>query len=69
MSREKNITTEEEYIFETNDKKEKIIKKIDKENNEEINIIFENEEETNVIADVLKQLTKFYIEYILKLGN
>lgn len=68
MSKEKNITTEE-YIFETNDKQEKIIKKIDKENNEEINIIFENEEGTNVMADVLKQLTKFYIEDILKLEN
>lgn len=66
MSKEKNITTEEEYIFETNDKKEKIIKKIGKENNEEINIIFENEE-TDVMPEMLKQLTKFYIEDILKL--
>lgn len=66
LSKEKNITTEEEYIFETNDKQEKIIKKIDKENNQEINIIFENEE-TDVMLDVLKQLTKLYIEDILKL--
>lgn len=67
MSKEKNVVTEEEYIFETNDKQEKIIKKIGKESNQEINIIFENEEETKVMPDVLKQLTKLYIEDILKL--
>lgn len=66
MSKEKNITTEEKYIFETNDKQEKIIRKIGKENNEEINIIFESEE-TDLMPDVLKELTRFYIEDILKL--
>ncbi len=69
MSKEKNVDTEEEYIFETNDKQEKIIKKLYKESNKEINIIFEDEEETNVMPDLLKQLTKFYIEDILKLEN
>lgn len=66
LSKEKNITTEEKYIFETNDKQEKIIRKIGKENKEEINIIFESEE-TDLMPDVLKELTKFYIEDILKL--
>lgn len=66
LSKEKNITTEEKYIFETNDKQEKIIRKIGKENNEEINIIFESEE-TDLMPDVLKELTRFYIEDILKL--
>lgn len=61
--------TKEEYILETNEKQQKIIKIIDKEKDQEINIIFEDEEETNVMADVLKQLTKFYIEDILKLES
>lgn len=67
MSKEKNTTIEDEYIFETNDKQEKIIKKLYKESNQEINIIFEGEEEKNIMPDVLKQLTKFYIEDILNL--
>lgn len=67
MSKEKNDTIEDEYIFETNDKQEKIIKKLCRESNQEINIIFEDEEETNIMSEVLKQLTKFYIEDILKL--
>lgn len=67
LSKEKNATIEDEYIFETNDKQEEIIKKIGKESNQEINIIFESKEETNIMSDVLKQLTKVYIEDILKL--
>lgn len=69
MNEEKVVNTKEEYVFETNEKQQKIIKTIDKEKNQEINIIFENEEETNVMTEVLKQLTKFYIEDILKLEN
>ena len=69
LNDKKEVDTKEEYIFETNEKQQKIIKTIDKEKNQEINIIFENEEETNVMSDVLKQLTKFYIEDILKLEN
>ena len=69
MNDKKEFDTKEEYIFETNEKQLKIIKTIDKEKNQEINIIFENEEETSVMSDVLKQLTKFYIEDILKLEN
>jgi len=69
LNDKKEVDTKEEYIFETNEKQQKIIKTIDKEKNQEINIIFENEEETRVMSDVLKQLTKFYIEDILKLEN
>ena len=69
MNDKKEVDTKEEYIFETNEKQQKIIKTIDKEKNQEINIIFEDEEETNIMADVLKQLTKFYIKDILKLEN
>lgn len=69
MNDKKEVDTKEEYILETNEKQQKIIKIIDKEKDQEINIIFENEEETNVMSDVLKQLTKFYIEDILKLEN
>ena len=53
----------EEYILETNEKNEKIIKKINPETKQEINIIFDTSENTNVI----KQLTKYYIEDILKI--
>lgn len=69
MNDEKEIDTKEEYVLKTNEKQQKIIKTIDKEKDQEINIIFEDEEETNVMSDVLKQLTKFYIEDILKLEN
>lgn len=69
MNDEKEIDTKEEYALETNEKQQKIIKTIDKEKDQEINIIFEDEEETNVMSDVLKQLTKFYIEDVLKLEN
>ncbi len=69
MKEKNEIDTKEEYVLETNENQQKIIKTIDKEKNQEINIIFEDEEETNIMADVLKQLTKFYIEDILKLEN
>ncbi len=69
MKEENENGIKEEYILETNEKQQKIIKTVDKEKNQEINIIFEDEEETNVMADVLKQLTKFYIEDILELEN
>lgn len=69
MNDEKKLETKEEYIFKTNEKQQKIIKTVDKEKDQEINIIFENEEETNVMSDVLKQLTKFYVEDILKAEN
>lgn len=69
MNDENKFDTKEEYVLETNENQQKIIKTIDKEKNQEINIIFEDEEETNIMADVLKQLTKFYIEDILKLEN
>lgn len=69
MNEEKKVDNEDEYILETNDNEEKIIKKLDKQTNQQVNIIFENEEETNAMPEVLKQLTKFYIEDILKLEN
>lgn len=67
MSKEKNINTKDKYILETNEKQEVIMKKINKESNQEINIFFENEDETNVMENVLKQLSKYYIEEILKI--
>lgn len=69
LNDKKEVDTKEEYALETNEKQQKIIKTIDKEKDQEINIIFEDEEETNVMSDVLKQLTKFYIEDVLKLEN
>lgn len=63
----KNETPKEKYILETNDKEEIILKKINQETSKEINIIFDTSENTNVMDDVLKQLTKYYIEDILKI--
>lgn len=60
-------TPKEKYILETNDKEEIILKKINQETSKEINIIFDTSENTNVMEDVLKQLTKYYIEDILKI--
>ena len=60
-------TPKEKYILETNDKEEIILKKINQETSKEINIIFDTSENTNVMDDVLKQLTKYYIEDILKI--
>lgn len=57
----------EEYILETNAKNEKIIKKINTETKQEINIIFDTSENTDVMGEVIKQLTKYYIEDILKI--
>lgn len=62
---EKKDSTEAEYRLETNENGQKVIKKFSQENTEEINIIFE-ENETDVMTDVLKQLSKYYIEEILK---
>ena len=57
--------TQDEYKLETNENGQKVIKKFSQENTEEINIIFE-ENETDVMIEVLKQLSKYYIEEILK---
>lgn len=60
-------TPKEKYILETNDKEEIILKKINQETSKEINIIFDTSENTDVMNDVLKQLTQYYIEDILKI--
>jgi len=59
--------TKEEYIFKTNEKGEKVIKKTNKQTKQEINIIFENEEQTDIMTEIQKQLIEYYIEDILKL--
>ena len=57
----------EKYILEINEKNEKIIKKVNLETKQEINIIFDTSESTDVMNEVIKQLTKYYIEDILKI--
>lgn len=64
MKEGKDIT-QDEYKLETNENGQKVIKKFSQENTEEINIIFE-ENETDIMTDVLKQLSKYYIEEIFK---
>lgn len=57
----------EKYILEINEKNEKIIKKVNLETKQEINIIFDTCESTDVMNEVIKQLTKYYMEDILKI--
>lgn len=64
LNKEKN-STEAEYKLETNENGQKVIKKFNEQNNQEINIIFE-ENETDVMTEILKQLSKYYIEEIFK---
>ena len=52
--------------LETNEKNEKIIRKVNLEINQEINIIFDTSENTDVISNVIKELTKYYIEDLLQ---
>ena len=63
----KDETPKEKYILETNDKEEIILKKINQETSKDINMIFDTSENTNVMDNILKQLTKYYIEDILKI--
>ena len=57
----------EKYILEINEKNEKVIKKVNLETKKEINIIFDTSESTDVMNEVIKQLTKYYMEDILKI--
>ena len=57
----------EKYILEINEKDEKVIKKVNLETKQEINIIFDTSESTDVMNEVIKQLTKYYMEDILKI--
>ena len=56
----------EEYYLETNEKNEKIIRKVNLETNQEINILFDTSENTDVMSNVIKELTKYYIEDLLQ---
>ena len=57
---------EEEYYLGTNEKNEKIIRKVNLETNQETNIIFDTSENTDVMSNVIKELTKYYIEDLLQ---
>ena len=54
------------YEIYTNEKNPKYIKHYNEEIHKEIKIIFNDKNETNVINEVLNQLSKYYIEDILK---
>lgn len=66
MKNEKQEKTKEEYYLETNERNEKIIRKVNLETNQEINIIFDISENTDVMNNVIKELTKYYIEDLLQ---
>lgn len=54
------------YEINTNEKNQKYIKHYNEEIHKEIRITFNNENEINIMAEVLNQLSKYYIEDILK---
>ena len=66
MKNKKQDDAKEKYYLETNEKNEKIIIKANSETNQEINIIFDTSENTDVISNVIKELTKYYIEDLLQ---
>jgi len=57
---------EEEYYLGNNEKNEKTIRKVNLETNQETNIIFDISENTDVMSNVIKELTKYYIEDLLQ---
>jgi len=57
---------EEEYYLGNNEKNEKTIRKVNLETNQETNIIFDTSVNTDVISNVIKELTKYYIEDLLQ---
>lgn len=66
MKNKKQEKAKEEYYLETNEKNEKKIRKVDLETNQETNIIFDASENTDVMSNVIKELTKYYIEDLLQ---
>lgn len=66
MKNKKQEKAKEEYYLGTNEKNEKIIKKVNLETNQETNIIFDTSENTDVMSNVIKELTKYYIEDLLQ---
>mgnify|MGYP003302684291 FL=1 len=66
MKNKKQEKAKEEYYLGTNEKNEKIIRKVNLETNQEINIIFDTSENTDVMSNVIKELTKYYIEDLLQ---
>lgn len=66
MKNKKQEKAKEEYYLETNEKNEKKIRKVDLETNQETNIIFDISENTDVMSNVIKELTKYYIEDLLQ---
>lgn len=66
MKNKKQEKAKEEYYLETNEKNEKKIRKVDLDANQETNIIFDASENTDVMSNVIKELTKYYIEDLLQ---
>ena len=58
--------TNDEYMLEIDEDGKIFIQKSNKKNQKKINIFFANEK-TNIMEDILKQLTKLFIEETLKL--
>lgn len=58
--------TNDEYMLKIDEDGKIFIQKSNKKNQKKINIFFTNEK-TNIMEDILKQLTKFFIEETLKL--
>ena len=54
MKNKKQEKAKEEYYLGTNEKNEKIIKKVNLETNQEINIIFDTSDQKTLVKQILK---------------
>lgn len=61
-----NKKTNEEYKLEINENNEKVIKTYNEQYKKEVNIIFDIEE-SNVMPDIIKQLSKYFVEDVINI--
>lgn len=66
MDEKNNKETNEEYKLEINENNEKIIKTYNEQYKKEVNIIFDIEE-SNVMPDIIKQLSKYFVEDVINI--
>lgn len=66
MDEKKNRETKEEYKIEINKDNQKVFKTYNKQYKKEVNIIFDTEE-SDVMTEVIKQLSKYFVEDIMNM--
>lgn len=66
MDEKKKIETKEEYKLEINNDNQKVFKTYNKQYKKEVNMIFDTEE-SDVMTEVIKQLSKYFVEDIMNM--